>query len=76
MSERYHSLKSQVFKQEYLNGNLPEYYFLHTPKTTDEDEMIKSYLLHTRQVGTAEERKQVLISVKNRVILRDKKLLF
>lgn len=74
--ERYHSLKSQVFKQEYLNGNLPEHYFLHTPKTTDEDEMIKSYLLHTLQVGTAEERKQVLIAVKNRIILQDKKLIF
>lgn len=74
--ERYHSLKSQVFKQEYLNGNLPEHYFLHTPKTTDEDEMIRAYLLHTLQVGTAEERKQVLIAVKNKIVLRDKKLIF
>ncbi len=55
---------------------IPEHYFLHTPKTTDEDEMIKSYLLHTLQVGTAEERKQVLIAVKNKIVLKDKKLIF
>src|SRR3989344_4396263 len=66
--ERYHRLKTQVLHQEFIDGYLEE--FNRIPESgNDKNEMMKNYLLHILQIGTAEERLEVLSFIKTKFIL-------
>ncbi len=66
--ERFHTLRSKVLHQEYLEGNLNDFdYPERDPVTHD---MAKAYLLHVLQAGTAEERQHILGAIQTKFILR------
>jgi DNA invertase Pin-like site-specific DNA recombinase len=70
---KYHLLKSQVLKQEYLDGNLIGE---DLPKNkSDIKEMTKNYLTHTLKVGSPEERIETIGLIKTRFILKNRVLL-
>ncbi len=70
--DQFHKLRSDVLKQEYLNGNLQEIdYMAFNHINTD---MVKRYLLHTLQFGTTEERQEILSVIKTKFILHNREL--
>lgn len=70
--DQFHKLRSDVLKQQYLEGNLQEIdYAAFTKVNTD---MMKRYLLHTLQFGSAEERQEILAVIKTRFILHNRQL--
>jgi hypothetical protein len=70
--DRYHRLKTQVLKQEYLDGRLAE--LQEMPSNVDQQAMAKNYLTHVLTLGTAEEREEVLLFIKTRFILKDREI--
>ncbi len=70
--DRYHRLKTQVLKQEYLDGRLAE--LQESPSNEDKVAMAKNYLMHILTLGTAEEREEVLLFIKTRFTLKDKQI--
>lgn len=70
--QRFHTLKANVLHKEYINGNLNKLDYLSKDELTDE--ILKSYLLHVFQYGTAEERQQVLSMIKTKFILYNRQL--
>jgi len=70
--DQFHKLRSDVLKQEYLNGNLQEIDYAAFNKITKE--MVKRYLLHTLQFGSAEERQEILSVIKTKFILHNRQL--
>jgi hypothetical protein len=72
--ERYHRLKTQVLHQEFIDGYLAE--FNRIPESgNDKNEMMKNYLLHILQIGTAEERLEVLSFIKTKFILSQREII-
>ncbi len=70
--DRYHRLKTQVLKQEYLDGRLAE--LQEMPVDADKQAMAKNYLTHILTLGTAEEREEVLLFIKTRFTLKDREI--
>ena len=70
--ERFHTLRSKVLHQEYLEGNLNQ--FDYPEQEPVNNDMAKAYLLHVLQAGTAEERQQILSCIQTKFILHDRAL--
>ena len=70
--ERFHSLRSQVLRQEYLEGNLNQFdYPKENPVPQD---MAKVYLLHVLKAGTSEEQQVILSAIKTKFILTQREI--
>lgn len=70
--ERFHSLRSQVLRQEYLEGNLNQFdYPKENPVPQD---MAKAYLLHVLKAGTSEEQQLILSAIKTKFILTQREI--
>lgn len=70
--ERFHKLRSQVLRQEYISGNLTEME-LSAVKPSD-DQMAREYLKHILKTGSAEDRQEVMGMIKTKIVLRNKQL--
>lgn len=70
--DQFHTLRSDVLKQEYLNGNLQEIDYAAINKI--DKNMVKRYLLHTLQFGSTEERQEILGVIKTKFILHNRQL--
>jgi len=70
--ERFHSLRSQVLRQEYLDGNLNQ--FDYPPDDPISHQMAKDYLLHVLKAGTSEERQQIMSAIKTKFVLSGKEI--
>lgn len=70
--DQFHKLRSDVLKQQYLEGNLQEIDYA-TLKHANKD-MVKRYLLHIFQHGSAEERQEILSVIKTKFILHNRQL--
>lgn len=70
--ERFHALRSQVLKQEYLEGNLNQFDY---PKDNPvPEDMAKAYLLHVLKAGTSEEQQLILSAIKTKFILTQREI--
>jgi len=70
--ERFHTLRSQVLHQEYLEGNLNQ--FDYPEKDPVDNDTAKAYLLHLLKAGTSEERQLILSAIKTKFILTHREL--
>jgi site-specific DNA recombinase len=70
--ERFHTLRSQVLHQEYLEGNLNQ--FDYPEKDPVDSDMARAYLLHLLKAGTSEERQLILSAIKTKFILTHREL--
>ncbi|MBD3250011.1 MAG: hypothetical protein GF381_00325 [Candidatus Pacebacteria bacterium] len=70
--ERFHKLRSQVLKQEYLSGNLDD--IENSAVDSTDKNMAKNYLKHVLKTGSAEDRRQALSMVETRFVLNNKEL--
>lgn len=70
--ERFHTLRSQVLHQEYLEGNLNQ--FDYPEKDPVPSDTAKAYLLHVLKAGTSEERQLILSAIKTKFILTHREL--
>lgn len=70
--ERFHSLREQVLKQEYLAENLNQFDYPKKEEVTEK--MMKAYILHVLKAGTADERQQILSTIKTKFILKNREI--
>jgi oligoribonuclease (3'-5' exoribonuclease) len=70
--DRFHKLRTQVLKQEYLSGNLDE--IENSAVDKNDEEMAMNYLKHVLKSGSADERQQVLSMIKTKFILTKREL--
>ena len=72
--ERYHRLKTDVLRQEYMLGKFDGDNGM-LPTNAEFKVMAKNYLIHILRSGTAEERLEILGLIKTRFILKDKRII-
>ncbi|MCD8484761.1 recombinase family protein [Candidatus Woesebacteria bacterium] len=70
--ERFHKLRSEVLRQEYLSGNLGE--IENSAVKTNDDEMAIDYLKHILKTGSSDDRREALGMIRAKFILRNKEL--
>lgn len=73
--ERFHALREQVLRQEYLSGNLSQLnQFDYPDKRAITEDMMRSYILHIFKAGTSEERQQILSTIKTKFVLKNREI--
>lgn len=65
--ERFHNLRSNVLHKEYLEGNLNKFDYPEDDPVNEE--MAKTYLRHILKVGTSEERRLILSTIRTKFVL-------
>lgn len=64
---KYERLKSQVLRQEYVDGNLGQ--FSYAKNSEEKEETVRNYLKHILSIGSDEEQKEILTYIKTKFLL-------